>query len=554
MTNSALELNVVSVASLGSEAIYPSTPSPFLELIGGCSLSSLDIPALPSPSDFNGVKMVTPFDFWYNRIWIIPFILSPVNPRIGTDYAFIIMNAFEEINTLTSITSTGATGITIDIPVPTTFREIEVYNANLQLGYSAPNIIDAVFTFHFTYGSATLHFVATVSDFVAMLPDEGATETLIWLTQVLTSQNGEEQRVAHRTAPRRAFDFSFILDQPERRQQYRRWHRSLGNRLVVPAYWYAARILANATAGATRIYFNPASTDVRDGDNLVIVNPLTSDGQLVVAATIETDGATLSNALTADITAGMIVSPGFNCRLLDNGGLSMQQISGVVKFQAETLSPRVPFARPGASPTIVTYDGYDVLDRIPVARGDSDETFVVSYELFDGATGIEATDQAWTHPFVSGRRDFRIERERNPAEMDFWRNFLDARRGMQVPFLMSTWQPDLVLAAAPTGNNEIVISSDDFEYETELFPYETYKRLAITSDGGIAYRKVTAVTSNDDGTFTLRLDAIYGDQPGETVVSCVSFLNIVRLGEDSVKLTHDALISTLEMTFRTVDA
>ena len=515
-------------------------------------LGAISLPAAPSPLGLTGAVIHTPFDFFYNRIWIVPASLTPINPRLHTNIPFGIFNAYEAANTLATITPVGATGLTLDISAPSAFGALEMRTVNVQIDETAPMSVDATFTFAFSTGSGVLNFAATVSDFVVMLPDDGVVETWGWLTNVMVSQDGEEQRVALRTTPRRSLEFSFLLDQPERRAQYRRWHRSVGFRTYVPLYWYAARITAAVSGGATRIYFDPAKTDVRAGESIVVVDPLAYTGQLAVISTMETDGATLTGPIAGAVTADMLVCPALSCRFIDGTGLSMTHVTGTAKFKFETMVPRAAFARPGAAPVIATFDGYDILDRMPVSRGENDETFQVSYELFDGDTGITDLDQAWLHPRVLMPRVFRIPRERDPGEMDFWRNFLDARKGQHAAFLASTWQPDLVLTSPPDGSN--VLTLTESYYVTELFPYGTYKRLALTSAAGVAAVKVDSATANPDGTATLHLTAPYGATSDERNVSMVSFLNLVRLGEDSVKLTHDQVYSTLEMKLRTVDA
>lgn len=529
----------------------PPTVGEYEMVLGGATVGSASLPSMYSPASGAAVNVPTPWDYWYNRIWVIPGELTPLNPRLNTDIPFAVFNAYEASNTLNSIGTSGATGLTLDISAPEVFSALEMQTVNLQIGSTAPNEIDATFTFTFTSGSGELHFVATVSDFVVMFPDAPVTETWEWKTDVMVGFDGTEQRVALRTAPRRGVEFSFLLDQEERRIQYRRWHRSIGNRLVVPFYWYAARLTADALSGATRIYFDPDDTDLRDGDYLIIANPMTYEGQLVTISTLETDGATLNSPLSANVAEGDLVAPGFECRMVDKTGLSMQYVTGTAAFKVETLKPRAPFGRPDSAASITTYDGYDVLDVEPVAPGDSNEEFSVNYAIFDGETGIVATDQAWLHPSVSGIRTFRIARETESGIMDYWRDFLDARRGRQAAFLMPTWLEDLELDSMPDGSNQLVLATDD--YVAELWPYETYTRLAIYSDAGVAYRVVSNAVANGDGTATLYLDSPYGATADEQAVYRVSFLNLVRLGEDSVKLTHYQGRSYLEMRFATID-
>lgn len=525
-------------------------------LQGGVAIGGADgaTPALSFSSvlDFDGAIAGTPFDAWYDRIWIFPPVLRPINPQLDTDIPFGIFNAFNALATLSSISASGNTGLTLDIEATDTIAGLTVRDVNIQIGPTAPSTVSAFYTFVFDLDSVTFTFLATVVDFVTMFPDDPVTEILGWKTQIITNFDGSEQRIALREEPRRNVEFSFLLDARERRQQYRRMHRSLGADIVVPFYWYGARVAAAASAGATQIYFDPAKTDVRDGDYIVISDPVTLTGQIATIDEVQSDGATLTGTLASAITTRMIVAPGFFCRLIDRTGLKMRTVAGEVEIKAESLISRPDFARPGSAVTISTFGGYNVLDRQPVARIDSDEIFEAGYDLIDYDVGRAQIDMGWSHPFVSGRRQFRIDREGNPAEMDFWRDFLDATRGQQAAFLMQTWHSDLVPVANPEVSSNL-ITLPNAEYATELFPYETYKRLVIVSASGTVYREVESVEVEEDGTASVYLANEFGDDPADVAISRISFLNLVRLASDSVKLVHGRRYTILEMQIRTVD-
>lgn len=513
-----------------------------------------DLTGFASVADFDAGIAGTPHDEWYNRIWVFPPVLRPVNPQLDTDIPFGIFNAFRATVTLDAITATGATGLTLDIVVTDTIGALAVRTVNIQIGVDAPASILANYLFEFDLGSGALAFIATVVDFVTMFPDDPVTEVWSWKTQVLTNFDGSEQRIALREVPRRMLDFFFLLDQEQRRQQYRRFHRSLGNRIVVPFYWYGARITQDVSAGATQIYFDPAKTNIRDGEYLIIGDPVTLTGQLVTIDEVQADGATIEGTLSEDITTRMIAAPGIEMRLIDKaGGLRMKTLAGEINVKAESLTNRTTFARLGSSSVITVHDGYDVLDIQPIARDDSDEIFEAGYELIDNETGPVFIDQNWSHPFVSGSRKFRIDREGDSTELDYWRDFLEGKRGRQTPFLFQTWHSDLFLAADVEAESNVIILPT-VEYATELFPFETYKRLAIVTANGTIYRTVESATIEADGTTTLLLVGEFGSDPGDTTILRVSFLNLVRLGSDDVTLVHDRRYSILELNIRTVDA
>lgn len=492
-------------------------------------------------------------DFYF-RIWVIPDTLQVQNPRLNTDIPFLIWNAYPYENDLTAINLTDADGLELDVAPIDEFRPIELRTVNIQITPDAPIQIDAILEFVFTEGSGFLYFAADIADFVQMVPDPPVQEVWSWLTDVIPSRNGDEQRIALRATPRRSIKYSFMLEnEVERRRQYNRWFKSLSSRLVLPYYQYATSLLADAPAGSSRLYFDPARTDLREGEFALIYDGASEQGYLIKLGALEVDGANLDAPTTFDATTNMIVSPAFTSRLQDRTGLSMEKVTGKITVQGEALTSRASFTRPGSVAAIATFDGHPVLDLRPISVGDTPETFDANYEVIDGQTGIQDLYTAWPHPAVGSVKKWTIRRLQNPVEMDWWRDFLDAAKGQQNPFLLPTWFADLYAAANPSpSTTQLTIAASD--YGSLYFPYEAFKRLQIETAAGIIWRKVLSVTDNPDGTATLELDQSFGATADDVAISKISFLNLVRLSTDAVTLLHERIRTQIELATRTIDA
>lgn len=494
------------------------------------------------------------FDYYY-RIWVIPTTIVAQNPVIGQPIPFDIWNAYPQPlnNVLNTITGTGIAGLGLDVSDGTSFKAIEVKTVNLTITPAAPIEIDAEFIFTFDEGVGFFFFQASIADFVQMVPDPPVIERWSWLTDVIPARDGSEQRIALRSSPRRATQYSFILEsEVERQRQYNRWYKSLASRIVLPFYQYSTRITAASSAGTSNLYFDPDRTDLRSGEFALVYDDLTDQGYLVKIATLEADGCTVDSPLSFSSTPRMVITPAFVCRLQDRTGLRMSQVTGDITVQAESLTVRTDFARPESSAVIATFDSLPVLDRRPIADGFTPETFDVNYEVIDGETGVSELFSAWDHPAVLTARKYTIRRLQDPGEMDWWRDFLDELKGQQNPFLQPTWFQDLVPASAPDvlTTDLIVLGSD---YASLYFPHETYKRLQIETANGIIYRSVLDATDNGDGTTTLNLSAAFGANPEDVEIECISFLNLTRLQSDTVTLTHGAIRTEIELATRTID-
>lgn len=564
----------VDITPIPIEVVLGGTvPSILLEasldptLIPGSLISSMGAVtgAVPSPVPPSGIGAAqpvvigeSPFDVWYFRIYIFPSPLTPINPRLNTDIAFDVFNAFPfpATNTLTAITGSGlgSAGVTFDQTLPAVFDALEDRTVNLQITDAAGATVNAQFAFTFGSGSSTLLLEVTIFDSVGMFPDDPVQETWTWMTDISKTYDGTEQRMALRSQPRRALQFSFFLDPTERIKQYNRWFKSLATPLVVPFYWYSARLTQNVSAGATQVFFDPARTDLRDGDFIMFADPRTLTSQLSQVNVMQVDGATLKSALTADVTTDMIAAPGILSRLLDQTGFTWKSVSGTITVSAETMGPRTTsFTRPGATPTIATFDGLNVLDKLPINRSSSQETFSSGYQVIQYDTGIEKVDASWKHTEVIMARTFLVKREQIAGEMDYWRGFLDVARGRLVPFLFQTYLSDLTLIEPPVLGGT-VLHINGIDYAERYFPFDTFTRLALLTANGLVYVKVSSAVTQPDQSTLLNLSAPLGGSTGDNQINQISFLLKVTLGDDNVQLIHSVATSTVALIMKTVDA
>lgn len=495
-----------------------------------------------------------PYSDIYLRIWVVPPAITVMNPDIGIPIPFKIWSAWTVGNTLNSITPVGATGLTLSISAPLAFLPVEEKDVTVTIGATAPAIIDARWTFSFSLGSGTFDLDALLLDWVRLLPEEPITETWEWLTHVLVSRDSTEQRLAGRRQPRRRLEFGILIDEDDRRVEYKRLYGFLADDLVVPFWQYDTVITQTTAVSGTKIFFNREGTDFRDGDLAVILRPSTGESYLLRTTTIDADGANLVSPLTVEIRAGDEVAPAF-ASVRDNGSaLAMKSVHGRVDFALNISEFRSQFDRPTSAAVITTFDGFRVLDRTPiVTRNEADESFDVNPVDVDSVVGVFERTSSWLHAMVSGGRQFYIPRRMNPTEMDFWRDFLTEVVGMREPWLLPTWWEDLVLETNPI-QGALQFFTDDAVYATDYFPHETYKRLMLTSpSGAIIYRKVDVAEAQPDGTCLITLTTSLPNTADWANGFEISFLNLVRLGSDTVRITHFSLYSILDLVVRSID-
>lgn len=510
----------------------------------------------PSPTTLPSEVVVAVRSFtgdFYYRVWAIPLTLRAQNPRVGTPIPFFIWNAFPDpyTNDLTTITASGDETITLSVSAPSTFTAVEMREVTVTINNTDVNEIDAEFLFTFELGSAEFNFLATVLEFIFMRPDPPIGEKWEWLTDVLRSWGGKEQRVALRNYPRRFIDYQLAVEnEADRREQYRRWHKSINIDVMMPLFQYAGTVTQTAPLGSSTLTLDLSSVDIRDGEPAVLVHPGNEQGELVIVDTVGPGTVTLQAPLTFDVPAGMILSPAHRGRVNNNTGVKMRSVTGNVDLNAQVFDDRATLVRPSATVTVDTYQSIPVLDRRPLAEGDVGELFDGGFQDIDYDTGAQERKSAWAHPVFAGTRNYLVQRVLEPDEMDWWRLFLEGCKGQQNPFLLPTFREDLTAISEPLpGGSELVVAEG--YYVDDLFPYETYKRLEIElSDGSLLRTAVTDALLEEDGSATLTLLEPFGVA---TDIVRVSFLNLARLASDTVEWQHDHLVSTVEIKIKAID-
>lgn len=395
-------------------------------------------------------------------------------------------------------------------------------------------------------------FTPTSLDWLRVEPEVPVSEQWSWLSSVVTADNGSaEQRMALRMQPRRRVECEvFVTDENRRREEYRRIHDASVGRMNLPMYQYATNLTQTTLAGATKIFFNPARTDVRNDEYVVVFRPGTEESFLFQVTTVVSDGANLALPLGQDVRTTDVVVP-TALAFLENGlGPDMRTVTGRLRLSFLIGETRPTFPRPGSTAVIATFDGLNVLDKRPVVDGDVPEKFDRNPTALDTETGVYEERVTWLHPFAAGVRRFHAVR---PDDMDYWRDFLHAARGMREPFLAPTFREDFLLSATPSSSSSTI---DVFtaNYSTAYFVRDTYKRLRLEApDGSVLYRKVTGVLVLTSTTQRLTLNTALPGTANWGVGFKVGYLNRVRLGNDVVNLLHETTRTQIELALRTTD-
>ncbi len=176
---------------------------------------------------------------------------------------------------------------------------------------------------------------------------------------------------------------------------------------------------------------------------------------------------------------------------------------------------------------MTTYLGYDVLETKPDRPGAVPEGTARAHESLESETGERWTDVLEPAPVADivyhwpcvGRAAALAQRQ-----------WIDARKGILVPFWLPTWMADVTLAEdALLGATEISILP--IEYSALVWPASNARRhLAVNVPGKpVSYHYVSAAEDEGDHETLTLSPALPVDSPAATTK--LSFLRFVRLAE-----------------------
>lgn len=383
-----------------------------------------------------------------------------------------------------------------------------------------------------------------------IVPEVPLIETWEWLTVTNRKAVGSEQRSGLLANPRITNKFNIIVDEKERREFYKFLYHWISKEVIYPRYHFSTNLNAPSPALTTKLYFNPALTDLRANEQIALFDPHLSETRYVTPLTIDVDGATLAEPLEYDVPARWLVCAAPVWRMGLPVGFAMGARAGTGSIVLQTTQER-SLLRPGQTASPIIVDGMPVLDRLP--HDGADELFNQNLTWLDNDTSFQSPIVDELTPKIQGSRTFTIP---NRSEMDWWRKLGDLINGSRKPFLLPTHFDDLTLTSQP-ALNATRITVNNIQY-ARYFKALNYRYIMLVTANGKKYRKVNDIVVNynmlgDALSVDLILASSIGNVAGDNVISKVSIVNKCRLDKDEMVFTHNGFDAKVELSIKAVD-
>ena len=493
------------------------------------------------PQAYSAWRMPTFLDDYYHRIHIRPSNVNVGNLVSEQRFAIEVWNGFFYNRYLQNIQVQNGGGISLVGAVPpATWAALETKTYQLTVTPDGPPDINAIFHFDWD-GTDDDGDLRVLGSRIVALPyifEAPAKEVLEWKTDVLTTNDGSEQRVRLRKKPRQSFNVTYPIPYQEMARAENLVYGWLTRRWAV-ALWTEAQRVGTLPAGTTVINIDTTASDYRDGALIMIWESnrksATADVGIVSAGTL-----TLNRPLSETFNNPWIMPVRLG-RIVGNVSRATSGYNGSLETTYE-FSDNIDL-NPPAAPT--QFLGYDVYFDEALKNGEAlTDRLQARVDVVDYGTAAGASFYSpWTYTRIGRPYKFLLH-----GLQDIWnfRKFLHRRAGRLRPFWVPTFENNMRVAQTGELIQSIEVYADDYR---EFAPERTHIGILL-DDGTWLLRTINAATASGTDTAVIGLDApinINADR-----IRQISFLGLKRLDADRVELQWNSN-RVLECTVRMME-
>jgi len=491
------------------------------------SVKTIGAPVSHTPQQHKGLLTGSLALNFYNRLWLSPKALELGNLVSAQQFPVSLWNAYFTPRTLASINGVNVEGISLSgqtAPYPIAALGEVIWQ--LEAGLNGAPVIDGAFHFQVT-GELPLQLTITGQRIIAFAfaPNwqRGISESLEWKTEILSSEQGHEQRRALRSSPRRMINADFFIEGHERRRFEVMLSEWGARTWVLPTWTEALYLEADLPAGSDVIPCVPFGfTD------LALLRQSTTAFEVVEIKQVNATGLQLKRPAVNDWPAGTALLP-VRRAFLSKPPAIKRKTDALWQVEVDFLQNEP--ADFDFNHSLPTYRNLPVLEIAPEESEDLTHAFERITKLLDNQTAppllIDHGKRAF---FVTAHAFLTADREERRALLAI----LYALNGRQKPLWLPTFADDMTLVE-PVGASAFQLDIEAMDYARFFKP----RSLRIELEGGtVLYRDVQSATRINQSTERLGLSALLGIGFSPSQVKRISWLNLVRQETDLVTLRH----------------
>lgn len=380
--------------------------------------------------------------------------------------------------------------------------------------------------------------VQTQQGELAILPfpaEAPVRETLAFLTDVMITHNGSEDRIPLRKFARQSFQYSMPIPPAQTAEAFNTLYSEIRSDWAVPLWNEMQRVTVARPA-----FFIECETelyDIREG-GLVLLFADCGHWQVLDVASVTAEGIGVTTPVTdfnrcwlLPVRIGLI--EGSVGRTVDG-----YNVRADVKFVCRDL----PFTPPKVSPQ--QYEGRDLytdpwlLDGVASSR-----KLEAKQNILDLDLGPVALRAPWLHTRHTSPLRSVLD---GAAEVYAYREWLFRRAGRYREFWMPTFERNMRVTSTGTIGSVLTIKSDSY------LQHKQRERVAIHTDEGWLIRRVESALQPSEDVIQLTLNSPLNVAAG--AIKSISYLGLNRLNADKIELNWignsvvETAVEVLEIT------
>lgn len=474
------------------------------------------------------------FDDYYNRIHIAPSTLALGNIASEQSQTVLVWNAHLTPKTLLGIENIPE-GINLSgqSNPPLVFTALQELTWDVSILPDGPSTIDTTLVWRFSDELVDLRITGNRIIAFGFLVDwsKPVNESLQWLTNILQSSSGHEQRRSLRLAPRIGYEADLLLYEQER-QYFENIIVGWFDRTFAVPVWNHQQWLKTAhNAGGLVIYCDTTHRDYRSNRLAILRGETAFDNETVEVESVLPDRLILKRPLIKNWSAGTCLSPALTAQL--------EAAPSMIKRTDRMMRTRVMFnvveqVDYSQTPLLTIYRTYPVLTEKPNETNDLTHSHERLIQSLDNSTGrflkvdtARAAFQVYQYAWMTHGRQ----------QQASLKNLFYSLRGSQKAIWVPTFSDDLtVLSNNVSTTNSLTIAFCGY---TRFSLNQLSKRdIRIElKDGQILYRRIVAAAELSTIEELIELDQNFDNVNKNTVVS-ISFMSLCRLSSDTVNIEH----------------
>lgn len=374
------------------------------------------------------------------------------------------------------------------------------------------------------------------------------TETLEFLTGVLASPIGAEQRISFRLTPRRSFEMTFKPVGPIRTLFDLFMQRASGSDIWLPLWHDSNRLTVAEAAGSTVLNIgSTAYTEFADCPGAILYkSPF--DYEIVEHSSVNSTQILLSGATVNDWPIRSRIFPLQRVRI--------EQQPSTARKASFALETRVKFSCDAANPTsatitIPTFNDHYVLEREPNDVSDLSYIYDRLLAELDNQTGRRTRNDLNQWGITTQQFAFFL---RGRADHAWVRALFYTLAGRRLPIFVPTFYRDIEVVAPITASTVVIKRCGITDFGP---PFRGREYITIVlRDGTRLYNRIISSALIGDGTTEqLTLETAVVGTINPLSISRVSFLPLSRLDQDSIEIVHHTDtkgLATCTTIFRTI--